>query len=105
MWINQVCLVAKVESSTWEKPSKTLVHTRDCFSLGLNSSAFYRALSGASFPNPPSSAPDYLGWTQSTGAIFTHRAPGQERQPRQRPRGTAHCGGWRGSHDRGLGGP
>lgn len=55
-----------------------------------------RALSGAPRPCPPPSAPDYLGWAKPAGPGLAHGAPGEERQPGQCPRGTAHCGGWRG---------
>lgn len=57
---------------------------------------FRRALSGASLPYAPTSAPDYLGRSKLPGPSFTHGAPGEKRQSGQCPRGTAHRGGWRG---------
>lgn len=104
-WISYTSLVTREGKWFREGARLTQGHARSSVleqGLGFGLAAFqplpglYRALCGAPLPYPPPSASDYLGWPNPAGPGLTHGAPGEEWQPGQCPRGTAHSGGWRG---------
>lgn len=104
-WISYTWLVTREGKWFREGARLTQGHARSSVleqGLGFGLAAFqplpglYRALCGAPLPYPPPSASDYLGWPNPAGPGLTHGAPGEEWQPGQCPRGTAHSGGWRG---------
>lgn len=101
-WITYTWLVtreAKFLPDRPRSPQGALFGTRG---LGLPRAAlqplpgFCRAPPGAPLPHPPPSAPDDVGRPKPAGPGVPHGAPGEERQPGQRPGGTAHGGGGRG---------